>query len=449
MRFFTRPSALALLATVTVALSPGLLAREDPKTIDITQALDMYDRANPAVLEALASMAPRSAGLVLGDLQKRGPKWVRAGGALAVDHRRLVVASFALEAAKGMRAKGGSVSVPLLEWACDQLRYTKTPLPGERWWHLGVITLLEEGAPYRALETHLWHVRRIADESRMALAHAFFEEADAEAAPGELKRMSGVDLSWIRDAAVSGGPGSSRLGSSPGLFPTNDRASNFGATGLFTTRRSEFGPTTVGDLERRNVDARDTGRSNTLWDQDQTIAMATSMAPDFAGETKPSIWKTPERQTSVARAVIRSYEALLSDPKVATEARLRLGYLRLVSGNPADALSHFSQVIATTDRRDVLYLAHLFSGWAQERAHRLPDAERAYRQAIVSAPDGKAAHLWLATVLQALGRLDEAQAASEASLKIPASTDDPWKRFGEGDLLPWQTVIASLRLSLQ
>jgi len=136
-------------------------------------------------------------------------------------------------------------------------------------------------------------------------------------------------------------------------------------------------------------------------------------------------------------------------PAVAAEAQLRLGYLDLVSRNAARALTEFAEVARSTDRQDLKYLAYLFSGWAQERQHALGSAEAFYRQAIAAAPNGRTARLWLATVLQAQGRIEDAQAASEASLRIPAGTEDPWRGFGEGDLLPWSTIVMSLRASLQ
>ena len=114
MRIAKRSWVLTLLFVAGLAaFSSRVVAREDPANIDVTKALDLYDRSDPGVLAALANLPNGSAPQMLGDLAKRGPAWVRASGPPAVDHRRLVLAAFTLEAAKGIRAKGGPVSVSL------------------------------------------------------------------------------------------------------------------------------------------------------------------------------------------------------------------------------------------------------------------------------------------------------------------------------------------------
>jgi tetratricopeptide (TPR) repeat protein len=119
---------------------------------------------------------------ILNQLREHGPAWIDAGGPAARDKRRLVAATFAIEAARtdawyewkwivrqpvmspgripGERATRGDAFQPLnvlywkappllIEWACELLRKNPTPSDVERWWHMAAIAVAQ-----RSEDTH-------------------------------------------------------------------------------------------------------------------------------------------------------------------------------------------------------------------------------------------------------------------------------------------------------
>jgi Tfp pilus assembly protein PilF len=141
-----------------------------------------------------------------------------------------------------------------------------------------------------------------------------------------------------------------------------------------------------------------------------------------------SIWSKPEEKVKVAGRVIREYEKALSEPSIATEAHLRLGYLHYVAGKTELSRVHLADAERMTNAPGQLYLIELFRGWAAEREGNLEEAEAAYRRAIVHVPFGRTAVTWLATLMQGRNRLGDAQNFIDASLaatgKMPDSVAD-------------------------
>jgi hypothetical protein len=91
-----------------------------------------------------------------------------------------------------------------------------------------------------------------------------------------------------------------------------------------------------------------------------------------------------------------------------------------------------------------VYLAHLFTGWAHERATRIPEATASFRRAL-EAVNGLSAALALGVRLYAVDQRDEADAIVQAALT--AAIVDPYKVYGYGDLRRWPAIIAGLRRS--
>ncbi|HSC29899.1 MAG TPA: hypothetical protein VLD67_21650 [Vicinamibacterales bacterium] len=168
--------------------------------------LERYDQGeHEAVLREL--IRPPSPGAIRNDLQKFGSEWTKAGGPDQVRRRRLVAATFALEAASP-RFWPEEVD-PLVEWGCRLLRENATPDAAEHVWFLASVAALEharddgkyfglsmsggalnqrEVAPVRPRD-HVAHaVRRFPNEARFQLAGAILAEVTA-------------DTEWSRDAA--------------------------------------------------------------------------------------------------------------------------------------------------------------------------------------------------------------------------------------------------------
>ncbi len=175
---------------------------------------------------------------LLEQLRRDGPAWIDGAGPAVRERRRLVAATFALEAARAgawgdwkriqrqplmcaegpAAATGGCTQPPsvlywrapplLVEWGCELFRRDETPRPVERWWQLAALSVAQrsEDAQFlvgdpsigRGLGTaeignvqdeikHLEHARaRFPDEMRFVLAEGIardrFWPAEAHAA---------------------------------------------------------------------------------------------------------------------------------------------------------------------------------------------------------------------------------------------------------------------------
>ena len=399
---------VCLVVTAGVLLArPGINAQT--RSVSVTQALDMYERGDRIVITGLTSIQ-NPFGLYE-ELRRKGVAWAKAKGRDHEPRRRLVLAAFALEAAHV------GATVPLIEFVCDQLRPPKgpkTPLPAERHWHEAALAVIQAKGSYADVETHLWHLNtRFKNEPMALLARGWMKQAEWEAIPGELARMpSAADLPDL-------------------ITPDMRRAS------LMLSRRGEF-------QDNRIDRANRPGLTSAIPNARDRVFLPELPPADLAN----SIWTSPDLKRDVGRRVIRAYEQALASPAAAPEAHLRIGYLRLVSGEAADALTHFREVPALTRDPALNYLTHLFTGWAEERADRLGLAEAAYRRALAVLPSGRTAATWLATLLQSQGKLEDAQALIDTSLAAPQTTPDPWPRFGQGDFRRWPVLIEQLRTAL-
>ncbi len=460
MRFGMRitPRAIVLPLFVLLALGPlgTTVAHGQARSISISEALDMYEKGDPEVADALSNIGPAVLnGQMLGDLSEFGPAWIKAAGPDKVDHRRLVIASFVLDTLARQRAAGNGVPSDLIDWSADKLRDTRAPLAAERLWHLAAIELLESGGSAGGLGTEIMHARqRFPDEPRFLLADAWLDQARNMTAATDLNAMRQAQarggnamiqpqaFSAIASRYVASWASSSSYGNSGFYDPSFDVTYPGYGVDQFgnPVGYPRLGSSTPGG---RTITTARMPSFGTVPGYSQPLLIPSPVA-DFELVTPRNIWTTPEANTSVPGSVRSKYERAFAIPALAPEAALRLGYLDLVSGKLDAALASFSQVTSFTSDNDLVYLADLFSGWSQERLHHMSDAEMSYRSALKIIPNAKTATTSLAAILQAEGKLDEAQAVVDASLTQP-SGDDAWLRFGQSDLIPPSDLIQQLR----
>jgi hypothetical protein len=408
------PACLGVGLAMLLPSGPGGSSTVLAQATNITliQALDRYEQGDREVLGAIARIENGTA-LYL-NLQKYGLKWAKANGDAAKPRRLLVMATFALEAA-GNSAVQTPVALQLIELGCDRLRPPNgpaTPLPAERLWHRAALGVLEAKGNYMSVMAHLWHLnRRFKDEPSVLLARAWMKQAEWEAIPGELAGMS-MPFDIIRQPGMGVGNFANRVAVRQGLAPGYYGSGGHGLAGLFL-----YGP-------------------------NGPRGANTSSAPR---DITSSIWSKPEEKVSVGGRVIREYEKALAEPSVAPEAHLRLGYLYYVSGKTELSRSHLADAQRTNTAPDQLYLIELFTGWGEERAGRLEEAEAAYRRALVHVPFGRTAVTWLAALMQGRGRLADAQKFMDESLAATGKMPDPWPLFAQGDFRHWAPTMEKLR----
>ena len=117
-------------------------------------------------------------------------------------------------------------------------------------------------------------------------------------------------------------------------------------------------------------------------------------------------WRTwPERRRGTpphargTREAEQVFESLVKDEAVGGEASVRLGALRLRSGDVERALDLFDRAEDLTRDPYVVYLARYFGGQAYERKKRTADAIGAYRGALSPIPHAQSAAMALSSLL--------------------------------------------------
>ena len=365
------------------ALGAGLGARASRET----SVVDMLDRyAAGKFDEVLAELGAldQDFAAVLNQLREQGPAWIDAGGPAARDKRRLVAATFAIEAARvdawyewkwlvlqpamcqvqipGERPiRGGECYNPLnvvqwkappllIEWACTLLRQDETPRPIERWWHMAAVSVAQLSE-----DTHF----------------------------------------LVGDPAIGRGRGAGEI------INLQDEIKHLGhATARF--------PDEV-RLKLAEGIARDR-----IWPVDATIA----------------------------------YQALADDLTVGGEAMARLAILQFRLNRPADALKSLDRADAVTRDPYVLYLSAYVRGRILESQKKIDDARTAWERAVTVWPHAQAATLALSSMLFQQGRRAEAQELTGAMLAADPLPPDPWREHVHGDDRLWPQLVGKLRAEI-
>ncbi|MFI5177150.1 MAG: hypothetical protein ACHQO8_01215 [Vicinamibacterales bacterium] len=128
-----RAPTVVLVGLTSLLSASGLAYRAPAQPATTVALLDRYERGDyQAAMIELTQVA--DVGAIVKDLQKFGPTWTEALGPAQLHHRRLVAASFALEAA-APHFWPQEVD-PLIEWGCQLLRRNPEHDEAERAWFL-------------------------------------------------------------------------------------------------------------------------------------------------------------------------------------------------------------------------------------------------------------------------------------------------------------------------
>lgn len=169
-------SLAALLAVVGCALAIPTPPAGQSIALTPIEMLDQYEHGTPTAAESFAGIIHVES--VKDDLHAEGEAWIDAAGPKAVPRRRLVAATFALEAARAGLAYEWANSVELIDWGWSQLSKQNPPLPAERLWHLAAIALFEGAWDQFQLEPRLRRIKsRFPKEPRILLVDAWSLES--------------------------------------------------------------------------------------------------------------------------------------------------------------------------------------------------------------------------------------------------------------------------------
>ncbi len=159
------------------------------------------------------------------------------------------------------------------------------------------------------------------------------------------------------------------------------------------------------------------------------------------GEWRP----LPASSLGDAEAAFR--RALAADPGL-SEARLRLGRVRLLRGQAREAIVELQRVAREDGSLRRRYLARLFEARAHEKRGDVEGAARAYRAAVAVEPEGQSSWIGLGCAFDLLGRREEAEQAFAAALRLETDRGDPWWTYARGDLDRLETLLGELQAAL-
>jgi hypothetical protein len=203
--------AIGLVATMLMQTG----AAQRSMTVSLGDALTYYELGeHDAVERALKAAGGGDPFAIVAMLKTDGPTWIDADGPERATRRRLVTATFALEAGYAGLDTQWEITTQLVEWACETLRRAGPPSEPERQWHLAALALLEGSFDPQGgnLLKHVAHVRsRFPSEPRLQLVQAQLKEWDFWA-------------TRLRTAGSSGGTDFSNDSSATIAIPTFQKA---------------------------------------------------------------------------------------------------------------------------------------------------------------------------------------------------------------------------------
>ena len=156
-----------------------------------------------------------------------------------------------------------------------------------------------------------------------------------------------------------------------------------------------------------------------------------------------------QRRATLGDYAREQFDALVSDPSVGTEARLRIGYLHWVRGDAAEALSAQRVVAEAAQDPDLKYLANFLAAQAAQALGDLRAAEMHYTAALGARPHSQSAALGLAALLYSRGEATQAYDLVSAAREGRPRDDDSWRLFLYGDFAKLPALVGELRRVVQ
>ena len=374
----------------------AVLAARPPAQAPPPRLAAQLDRYLGGQYDAVVSQFTKQTdfGHLLDVLKHEALPWIAAAPAAERPRRRLVAATYALEAARAAEdedwkwVQGIDLTAPtlspvplitpggappayrappaiwwktaalLLEWGCELLRKGGAPSPAERWWQLGAVAVAQRRGDYEFMIGSPWDARGNAEDEIEHLKHV-------------IER-----------------------------FPKEPR---------FALA--------------------------------QAIAIEWHTWPQSLNRSRTASRHLPD--------ALRAFEGMRDDPDIGAEAWLRSGLLLLRANSAGKAVEAFTKVEQLTRDRYLIYLAKFFRGQAHERQKADIDAERDYRGALATIPKAISASMALAALLTRAERPGEASAIVDAAVTANPPPVDPWREYGAADDRFWPRFLSQLRAEIR
>ena len=149
--------------------------------------------------------------------------------------------------------------------------------------------------------------------------------------------------------------------------------------------------------------------------------------------------------------VIREFERLAEDPRVASEADLHLGYLEAARQNWSSAVERLRSGLQQDQDVSLRFLTEFFMGRIAAATGNRTGAREAFGQAATLVPKARSATTLLATELLLTASADDRDRAYRLlqAAGTDLTTPDPWALYFHGDARLWPKYMAQLRQALR
>ena len=141
--------------------------------------------------------------------------------------------------------------------------------------------------------------------------------------------------------------------------------------------------------------------------------------------------------------------ALVDDPVVGAEARLRLGYLNWATRRDTAARDHLTKAAEQSTDKDLRYLSKFLLGWVAVAAGNSAAAIPWLESALADRPGSQSAAVALAALELQRGNAGRAHEIAQASLDERRDEADPWRLFLYGHHPQWPARLAELRREVE
>ena len=135
-----RPAVVAAILLV----APVSGRQHDDPQATVQALLTAYSLGQYELVDRTLAAQPK--GPLAADLIREGDRWIKTGPADVLDRRRMIAGAIALEIAGAGLKDEWFLVYPAIEWGCARVVATAPGSPAERAWHLGSISLLQDGA---------------------------------------------------------------------------------------------------------------------------------------------------------------------------------------------------------------------------------------------------------------------------------------------------------------
>lgn len=183
------------------------------------------------------------------------------------------------------------------------------------------------------------------------------------------------------------------------------------------------------------------GRFNLMIDPRRrapSILLPPSIVTWRGGPFLPSLGLDPAGATDLLGA-------LVDDPIVGAEARLRLGYLHWAYGRDDAARDELAKAAERAADTDIRYLTHFLLGRIAISRGENAGAIQHLQAALAARPGSQSAAVALAALELQRADADKAHDIARASLDDPRAAVDPWRLFLYGHHPRWPARLADLR----